>query len=94
MPGFNSRPSRCGCNRDYGMYVCLCHGFTDGDVKGAIAQGCRSVAAVYRHLADRPQCGKCVPEVRSLVQSHCAGQCSGLSRHFPQHAVAKADSGE
>ncbi|HEX6956679.1 MAG TPA: (2Fe-2S)-binding protein [Ferrovibrio sp.] len=49
------------------MYVCLCHGFTDGDVRKAIADGCRSVAAVYRHIADRPQCGKCVPDVRSMV---------------------------
>lgn len=49
------------------MYVCLCHGFTDGDVRKALAGGCKSVAAVYRHIADRPQCGKCVPDVRSMV---------------------------
>lgn len=59
------------------MYICLCHGFTDGDVRNAIDGGCRSVAAVYRHLADRPQCGKCVPEVRSMLQEHCGKRCSG-----------------
>ena len=50
------------------MYVCMCHGFTDSQVRKAVADGCRSVAAVYRCLADRPQCGKCVPHVRAMVK--------------------------
>lgn len=56
------------------MYICLCHGFTDGDVRGAISHGCKSVAAVYRHLADRPQCGKCVPDVRCMLHEHREAQ--------------------
>ncbi|MBS4046816.1 MAG: (2Fe-2S)-binding protein [Alphaproteobacteria bacterium] len=56
------------------MYICLCHGFTDGDVRGAISNGCKSVAAVYRHLADRPQCGKCVPDVRCMLHEHREAQ--------------------
>lgn len=71
------------------MYICLCHGFTDGDVRTAIAGGCRSVAAVYRHLADRPQCGKCVPEVRGMLDQHKAhggGHCT------PCTVVAQAES--
>lgn len=57
------------------MYVCLCHGFTDKQVRRAVADGCRSVAEVYRCLGDRPRCGKCVPEVRSLVygEAECCG---------------------
>jgi len=50
------------------MYVCMCHGFTDSQVRQALAGGCRSVAAVYRCLADRPQCGKCVPHVRAMLR--------------------------
>jgi bacterioferritin-associated ferredoxin len=76
------------------MYVCLCHGFTDGDVRSALKGGCRSVAAVYRHLADRPQCGKCVPEVRHMVNQHCRGAgdsaCGGGA--MPAAAVAQAET--
>ncbi|HLT78321.1 MAG TPA: (2Fe-2S)-binding protein [Ferrovibrio sp.] len=73
------------------MYVCLCHGFTDRDVRGAISGGCHSVAAVYRHLADRPQCGKCVPEVRGMLSeqrraNHGGGACA------PCASVAQAES--
>ena len=58
------------------MYVCLCHGFTDKQVHKAVADGCRSVAAIYRCLGDRPRCGKCVPEVRALVGALCAADCA------------------
>jgi len=50
------------------MYVCLCHGFTTTDVTREVTGGCRSVAAFYRNLGVRPQCGKCVSEVRRLVR--------------------------
>lgn len=70
------------------MYICLCHGFTDGEVRSAISGGCRSVAAVYRHLADRPQCGKCVPDVRGMLSEHRAGGGSCT----PCASVAQAES--
>lgn len=75
------------------MYVCLCHGFTDGDVRKALDGGCRSVAAVYRHLADRPQCGKCVPDVRGMVNEHRAGNAGGgACRALPCGAAAQAET--
>jgi bacterioferritin-associated ferredoxin len=74
------------------MYVCLCHGFTDRDVRGALNGGCRSVAAVYRHLADRPQCGKCVPEVRHMVNQHCRGDAACGGAAMPASAAAQAET--
>ena len=74
------------------MYVCLCHGFTDGDVRKALDGGCRSVAAVYRHLADRPQCGKCVPDVRCMVNEHRAGNAAGAGHAMPCAAMAQAEN--
>ncbi len=55
------------------MYICLCHGFTDKQVKSAIADGRRSVAEIYSHLGARPRCGKCVCEVRALVAGALPG---------------------
>lgn len=56
------------------MYVCLCHGFTDRQVKSALDQGgAGSTAEVYRHLACKPRCGKCVPMVREIVEAAKGG---------------------
>jgi bacterioferritin-associated ferredoxin len=49
------------------MYICLCHGLTTRDITRHAQNGCGSVAGVYKRLGCRPQCGKCVPDVRRLV---------------------------
>lgn len=57
------------------MYVCICHGFTDSQVRDLTAQGCRSLSQVYRSLSgEPPQCGKCVPYVRDMLRSGAATQ--------------------
>jgi bacterioferritin-associated ferredoxin len=48
------------------MYVCLCHGFTDGKVRSSAAREDGTVADLYRALGVRPTCGKCVPMVRDI----------------------------
>lgn len=59
------------------MYVCICHGFTDSQVRDLTAQGCRSLAQVYRSLSgEPPQCGKCVPYVRDMLRSGVAARDS------------------
>jgi bacterioferritin-associated ferredoxin len=50
------------------MYVCLCNGFTDRQVRAVCPAAGGSTAEVYRSLGVRPQCGKCVPFVRELVR--------------------------
>jgi len=69
------------------MYVCLCNGLTERDVRGAIDHGCRSVAAVYKHLAERPQCGKCIDDVRCMVR-----ESRGSSHAVPLGAVAQSEA--
>lgn len=56
------------------MYVCICHGFTDSQVRDLHARGCRSIAEVYRCLSggEPPQCGKCVPFVRDMLKASAA----------------------
>ncbi|WP_084536640.1 (2Fe-2S)-binding protein [Azospirillum halopraeferens] len=72
------------------MYVCICHAFTDKQVKKALEGGARTTAAVYRTLGHKVQCGKCVPYVRGMVEEHrqetfgtCAGggNCGGCANH-------------
>lgn len=51
------------------MYVCICNAITDGQVAHAIGSGCRSVADVFKRVGERPNCGKCVPDLCKLVRS-------------------------
>ena len=58
------------------MYVCLCNGLTDRDLRPHVAGGTNSVSMVYQACGCRPQCGKCVPFVRQMLRE-CgdAGSC-------------------
>ena len=52
------------------MYVCLCHGLNDRQVRAAIDEGrAGSAAQVYQHHGCKPRCGKCVPMVKDMVRS-------------------------
>lgn len=60
------------------MYVCLCHGLNDRQVRSAIDEGgAGSAAQVYRHFDCKPRCGKCVPFVRDMVKKAAKGGCGG-----------------
>ena len=59
------------------MYVCLCHGFTDRDVRRCAGAGSATVAEVYKALGHVPRCGKCVPTVCELVRGTESGAASG-----------------
>lgn len=50
------------------MYVCVCNGLTSRQVRGAAAQ-CSSTGGVYRSLGVAPQCGKCIPTIRGMVEA-------------------------
>ncbi|AWM81385.1 (2Fe-2S)-binding protein [Gammaproteobacteria bacterium ESL0073] len=41
------------------MYVCLCQGITDKDIRDAINSGCSSYKEVRAALNIASQCGKC-----------------------------------
>jgi bacterioferritin-associated ferredoxin len=50
------------------MYVCLCNGFTDRDVKSAVAGGAQGVANVYDSLGAPAQCAKCSIHIREIIR--------------------------
>lgn len=53
------------------MYICLCNGFTDHQVRRNAEAGAVSVSQVYQRLGCRPKCGKCVPVVRDMLKTAC-----------------------
>ena len=59
------------------MFICLCNGLTDRDVRAQCDSGGCSVSMVYRGLGCEPQCGKCVPLVRQMVREASAAVEAG-----------------
>jgi bacterioferritin-associated ferredoxin len=50
------------------MYICLCNGLSDRDLRPHTLAGSCSVSMVYQACGCRPQCGKCVPFVRQMLR--------------------------
>ena len=49
------------------MYVCLCNGYTDRQIRGCAA-ACTTVSDVYRSLGSPPRCGMSVRMVADLCR--------------------------
>ena len=50
------------------MYVCNCNGIRERDVRAAIDQGATRPVDVFRHADCKPQCAKCVCDMRRMIQ--------------------------
>jgi bacterioferritin-associated ferredoxin len=48
------------------MYVCLCKGVTDSQIRSAVREGARTVRGLRKQLGCTGQCGKCKQQVREL----------------------------
>ena len=72
-------PSLDGKTAGTMMYVCLCNGLRDRDLRPHTSGGRNSVSMVYQACGCRPQCGKCVPFVRQMLRdgSEAAAQADG-----------------
>lgn len=50
------------------MYVCLCKGITDSQIRAAIEDGATSLRDVRNSLGVASQCGKCGILTREIVR--------------------------
>ncbi len=80
------------------MYVCICNAFTEKQVVRVLSGGALSPAGVYRHLGCTPQCGKCIPSVRSrrqrqmLRRNAVAGRDHKFSARYPSIRFRKVSA--
>jgi len=49
------------------MYVCICNAITDGEIRGAVAQGARTLAELRATLGVATCCGRCAECAERLV---------------------------
>lgn len=54
------------------MYVCLCTGVTDGQIREAIYEGCCSYREVRQATGVASQCGKCACLAKEVVRDTLA----------------------
>ncbi|MBW8192229.1 (2Fe-2S)-binding protein [Neiella marina] len=54
------------------MFVCICHGITDKDIRGAVANGATSMSDIKRTLKASTQCGSCAMLTASIVREELA----------------------
>jgi bacterioferritin-associated ferredoxin len=54
------------------MYVCLCTGVTDGQIRDAINEGCCSYREVRQATGVASQCGKCACLAKEVVRDTLA----------------------
>lgn len=50
------------------MYICLCKGITDTQIRSAVQEGARSLGDVHASLGVASQCGKCGIMARQIVR--------------------------
>lgn len=73
--------------RNRAMYVCLCKGITDSQIKEAVYDGATSVGQLRKCLGVASQCGKCGITAREIIQETLADVPA--SNGYPQYyAVA------
>lgn len=58
------------------MYVCLCKGVTDTDIKLAVHAGCRNMRALKKQTGLATQCGKCSCHARDVLHEEIHNQCN------------------
>jgi len=52
------------------MYVCICSGVTDSQIRRAISEGAASLSQLRRELAVAACCGRCAPMAREIIREH------------------------
>lgn len=50
------------------MYVCVCNGVTERDIRQAAAGGCRSMTELTMRTGCGATCGSCVPTACALLE--------------------------
>ena len=64
------------------MYICLCQGITDTQIRAAIADGQTSFGQLRRELGLASQCGKCGQMAREVFNETLASQADSTALFY------------
>lgn len=54
------------------MFVCICHGITDKQIKQAVHQGCETLADLKKQHGVASECGKCAKMAKTIINKELA----------------------
>ena len=60
---------------DLDLYICLCHGITDSQIRACVQTGARTLSDLSAELGIATQCGCCADSARELIDETLA--CTG-----------------
>ena len=52
------------------MYICVCNGITDAEIRDCVRQGACCMADLQRELGVATQCGRCASYAHQIVGEH------------------------
>jgi bacterioferritin-associated ferredoxin len=61
------------------MYVCICNGHRDSEIRAVAAEGLRCAREIYRKLGKPARCGRCLDLASQLVDEVHRGTVSAQS---------------
>ncbi|MFC3192926.1 bacterioferritin-associated ferredoxin [Marinicella sediminis] len=64
------------------MYVCICHGVTDKDIKAAAGKGARSIQELQQMTGCATGCGGCLENAEQVLQAQLAGHTPDFLQLF------------
>ena len=56
-----------GSHRFCALYVCLCHGITDSEIRDAAASGCSGMSELMMRTGCGSSCGSCIETATEIV---------------------------
>jgi len=65
------------------MFICLCKGITEGQIKSAVANGATTLSAIRKDLGVATQCCKCLPDARIVIDEALNEQLA-LNKAMPE----------
>lgn len=74
------------------MYICLCHGITDTQIRTCFRNGARTLGALSGQLGIATQCGGCADSACEVLEELLRTDeraCTGAAAH---HAINTADA--
>ncbi len=54
------------------MYVCICNALKEAEAR-RVARACDAAHQIYGRLGCAPQCGRCIPAMKSIIDEARAG---------------------
>ncbi len=76
------------------MFVCICNGHRDGEIRAAAETGLSCPRQIYRRLGKPVRCGRCLDAATRVIEEVHDGKGAGVARETallgPRPAVTAA----